>query len=130
MRLAFYVHQLKRVVLEYATVNATDVPTLANPKQHSQRFVIVPRLSSDQVGMLDLRIAIITGTAQMLGVITNLNTLFSTDFKIRFKKFGIAIDPKGRSSLSYRRRSDGLPQTIQVTQLVNRNLIFQNKKHN
>ena len=80
--------------------------------------------------MLDLRIAIITGTAQMLGVITNLNTLFSTDFKIRFKKFGIAIDPKGRSSLSYRRRSDGLPQTIQVTQLVNRNLIFQNKKHN
>ena len=78
--------------------------------------------------MLDLRIAIIAGTAQMLGIITNLNTLFSTDFKIRFKKFGIAIDPKGRSGLSYRRRSDELPQTNQVTRLVNRNLIFQNKK--
>ncbi len=96
--------------------------------QHSRSFFIVPRLSSDQAGMLDLLIAIIVSVFQMLGRITNQNNHFSTDFKIRFKKFGIAIDPKGRSGLSYRRRSDELPQANQVTRLAYRNLVFQNKK--
>ena len=41
--------------------------------------------------------------------------LFSTDFKIRFKKFGISIDPKGRSGLSYRRRTDRLRRPTCLT---------------
>jgi hypothetical protein len=77
---------------------------------------------------LDLGIAIIDGEVPSLGIITNQNNLFSMDFKIRFKKFGIAIDPGGWSGLSYRRRNDELRSPILSMRLVKRNLIFQNIK--
>ncbi|MCY2984617.1 MAG: hypothetical protein NTY15_13415 [Planctomycetota bacterium] len=40
-----------------------------------------------------------------VGLTTDLH-VFSSKFKIRIQKVGIAIDPKGWSGLSYRRRSD------------------------